>query len=70
MDKKRLVIDLTQAEHDGLVRDARQLGLTVSNYVRKTLDIPLCHQGIKHFEERPKSKPKKVRGRKSAPKTE
>lgn len=68
MDKKRLVIDLTQAEHDGLVGEARRLGLTVSNYVRKTLHIPLRHQGVKHSEQQPKSKPRRVQRRKSVPK--
>jgi hypothetical protein len=67
MGKKRLVMDLTQAEHDELVRDARRLGLTVSNYVRKTLNIPLRQQGVKHLEDRPKTKQKPVGSGKKSP---
>jgi hypothetical protein len=56
MGKKRLVIDLTDAEHDSLVRTSRKLDLTLSNYVRRALSIPLRTQGIKHPEAPPTSK--------------
>ena len=55
MGKKRLVIDLTDTEHNGLVRAARKQDLTLSNYVRKTLGVPLRQQGVKHPEDSPKS---------------
>jgi len=64
MGKKRLVIDLTDVEHAGLVRTAREFNLTLSNYVRKTLKIPLRQQGIKHSQ--PAVNSKRPRGSKSA----
>ena len=47
MGKKRLVIDLEESDHSTLVAKARQADLTVSNYVRKALRLPLEKQGIK-----------------------
>ena len=63
MGKKRLVIDLTETEHQRLVRDARKVGLTLSNYVRKTLNIPLRQQGVPYPETPNGSKGSTVRGR-------
>ena len=47
MGKKRLVIDLDEDHHAGLVKQSRQMGLTVSNFVRQSLGLPLQRQGIK-----------------------
>jgi len=47
MGKKRLVIDLDENQHQGLSKDARAKGLTVSNYVRQAIGLPLERQGVK-----------------------
>lgn len=63
MEKKRLVIDLTDTEHQVLVRKARKMGFTLSNYVRKTLNIPLRQQGVRYPGTSPRSKSSTVGGR-------
>lgn len=63
MGKKRLVIDLTDTEHMRLAQAARKVGLTLSNYIRKILDIPLRQQGVRYPEPPPRSKSFTVRGR-------
>ena len=50
MGKKRLIVDLDETEHRGLVEDARALNMTVSNYVRKALSLSLLKQGVKRPE--------------------
>ena len=47
MGKKRLVLNLEEAHHKGLVDRARAAEMTVSNYVRKALGLPLERQGVK-----------------------
>jgi hypothetical protein len=50
MGKKRLIVDLDETEHRGLVNSARAVDMTVSNYVRKALSLPLLKQGVKRPE--------------------
>jgi hypothetical protein len=45
MAKKRLVIDLQKDQHEALVRKAWDAKLTLSNYIRKKLGLPLEEQG-------------------------
>ena len=47
---KRLVIDVTEAEHAGLTKQARRAGQTVSNYVRWHIGLEARQQGVKHKE--------------------
>jgi len=47
VEKKRLVIDLEEAAHAMLVNEARIRGLTLSNYVRGALNLPLERQGLR-----------------------
>ena len=50
MGKKRLVIDLNDVDHAELVKKAREAGMTVANYVRKSTGLPLERQGVKRHE--------------------
>jgi hypothetical protein len=50
MGKKRLIVDLDETEHRALVEDSRAADMTVSNYVRKALKLPLLKQGVKRPE--------------------
>ena len=65
MGKKRLVIDLDERHHAALVEEARKLGMTTANLVRKALDIPLERQGVKAA-----AAPTKKGKKKPAPKAE
>ena len=47
MEKKRLVIDLEDVAHSMLMEEARQQNLTLSNYVRHALHLPLGRQGVR-----------------------
>ena len=47
VEKKRLVIDLEEAAHTMLMNEARTRGLTLSNYVRGALNLPLERQGLR-----------------------
>jgi predicted HicB family RNase H-like nuclease len=58
MGKKRLIVDLDETEHRALVNSARAADMTVSNYVRKALSLPLLKQGVKR-PELPKKAAKK-----------
>jgi hypothetical protein len=51
MGKKRLVIDMEEADHALLVQWARQSEMTVANYVRNACSLPLEHQGKKRVPE-------------------
>ena len=64
MGKKRLVIDLNDADHAKLVKDARAIGMTVANYVRRAVDLPLERQGVKR--ESPPELKKASRSKKKA----
>jgi hypothetical protein len=57
MTKKRLVIDLDEADHKNLTQSARALDLTASNYVRQAVGLPVQEQGVK--APAPKRHPKK-----------
>jgi hypothetical protein len=61
MNNKRLVLDLDEAEHKNLAQTARALELTVPNYVRQAVGLPIQEQGVK--APTPK---KKVAGKKQA----
>jgi len=63
MGKKRLIVDLDETEHRALVNSARAADMTVSNYVRKALSLPLLRQGVKRSEPRMEKAPKR-KGRK------
>jgi hypothetical protein len=56
MAKKRLIVDLDETEHRALVKSARSLDMTVSNYVRKALGLPLLKQGVKRPEPAKKAR--------------
>jgi hypothetical protein len=47
MGKKRMVIDLNDADYVKVAEAARSAGMTVSNYVRNAVGIPLERQGVK-----------------------
>jgi hypothetical protein len=51
MGKKRLIVDLDEAEHKALMKKARALDMTLSNLVRSVLDLPLLKQGVKRTEQ-------------------
>jgi hypothetical protein len=50
MGKKRLIVDLFDADHAALSEKARAAGLSVSNFVRRSCGLPLERQGIKRVE--------------------
>ena len=66
MGKKRLVIDLDETEHGALVQQARKANLTVSNYVRRAIDLPMLRQGVKRQVPTAKGRSPK----RASPKTE
>jgi hypothetical protein len=47
LDKKRLVIDLEEAAHRLLMHQAQQRKMTLANYVREALQLPLGRQGVR-----------------------
>lgn len=47
MERKRLVIELEEAAHSMLAEEARKRNITLSNYVRHALRLPLERQGVK-----------------------
>lgn len=61
LKRKRLIVQLTEAEHVALVREARGLNLTIANFVRKVLsqgcvtEFGLERQGVKR-KPQPKRK--------------
>ncbi len=55
MGKKRLVIDLDESEHEALVKKARKASLTVSNYVRGAINLPMLRQGVKRAPAKQKA---------------
>ena len=59
MGKKRLIVDLDETEHRALVNRARAVDMTVSNFVRKALALPLLKQGVKRQEPAKKPAAKK-----------
>jgi hypothetical protein len=64
MAKKRLIVDLDEVEHAGLVKSARAVDMTVSNFVRKALGLPLLKQGVKRPESKKKAAAKSAEVRK------
>jgi hypothetical protein len=47
LEKKRLVIDLEEAAHHLLMHHAQQRNMTLANYVREALQLPLSRQGVR-----------------------
>jgi hypothetical protein len=58
MGKKRLVIDLDEADHAALVKKARKAEMTVANFVRQAVELPLQRQGVKQQAAKRKLAPK------------
>ena len=58
MGKKRMVIDLNDADYLKVAESARAAGMTVSNFVRKAVGVPLERQGVKRAT-RPAEKARK-----------
>jgi hypothetical protein len=50
MGKKRMVIDLNDTDYLKVAESARSAGMTVSNFVRRAIGIPLERQGVKRVE--------------------
>jgi len=61
MGKKRLIVEIDENDFRTLRDAARHLELSLANYVRKKLALPLEKQGVKRQPE-----PKATRGRKKA----
>jgi hypothetical protein len=47
VEKKRLVIDLEEEAHGKLMEEARSRNMTLANYVRQALQLPLGRQGVR-----------------------
>jgi hypothetical protein len=47
MEKKRLVIDMNKLDYMDLARQAKRSELTVSNYVRRAVGLPMERQGVR-----------------------
>jgi hypothetical protein len=47
MKRKRLVVELTELEHEGLVDTADQMGISLANLVRQALEFPAERQGVR-----------------------
>ena len=58
MGKKRLVIDLDEADHAALVKKARKSEMTVANFVRQAVGLPLQRQGVKQTALKKRPAPK------------
>jgi negative regulator of replication initiation len=56
MGKKRLVVDLDEYDYSVIAEKAGKSGLTLSNYVRKMMDLPLERQGVKRKTIPPRKK--------------
>jgi hypothetical protein len=61
MSKKRLIVEVDENDFRVILKTARNLELSISNYVRQKLALPLERQGVKRQPE-----PKPARGRKKA----
>jgi hypothetical protein len=61
MGKKRMVIDLNDTDYLKVSESARAAGMTVSNFVRQAIGIPLERQGVKRPE--PPVKPARKRAK-------
>jgi hypothetical protein len=59
MGKKRLIVDLLDADHAELAGKAREAGMTISNFVRLACGLPLEHQGKKRAETVSQAKTKR-----------
>jgi hypothetical protein len=47
MGKKRIIVEVHEDHFRFLVEEARAKGVTLANYVRQALDLPLERQGVK-----------------------
>jgi hypothetical protein len=50
MGKKRLIVDLDEAEHGAVSEKARVAKMSVANYVRGALDLPPVKWGVRRAE--------------------
>ena len=66
MAKKRVVLELTEIDHLGLVAQARESGLTIENFLLKLLDAPLRRDGAESRASRQKPATKTSRKRDTA----
>jgi hypothetical protein len=62
MGKKRMVIDLNDADYLKVAESARAAGMTVSNFVRKAVGIPLERQGVKRVTPPVKARKRAAKG--------
>jgi hypothetical protein len=60
MGKKRLIVEIDENDFHDLREKARRLELSIANYVRKALALPLERQGVK------RQPAKRARGQKGA----
>jgi len=47
MGKKRIIVEVHEDDYRRLVEDARGSEMTLANFVRKSLGLPLERQGVK-----------------------
>ena len=63
--KKRLIVELDLADDSAIKDEAEHKEMSVSNYVRYMLELPLERQGVKRPD--PPSKSKRARTSKGSP---
>jgi hypothetical protein len=61
MGKKRMVIDMNDADYVRVAESARAAGMTIANFVRKAVGVPLERQGVKRVTP-PAKKARKAKG--------
>lgn len=66
MGKKRIIVEVHESDYKSLADEARASGLTLANYVRRALDLPLERQGVKGRLSTPTPK-KRAAGKKQKP---
>lgn len=64
MGKKRLVLEIDESQHRMLVNEARGGDMTLSNYIRSRLGLPLERQGVKTSVTTSSTQAKKAKKRK------
>ena len=66
MGKKRLIVEVNEDHYRQILDKARAADMTVANYVRRALNLPLERQGVKGTLLLP---PDPTRGKKAKQKT-
>lgn len=59
MAGKRLIVEMDPQDYVKIAEAARLKGLSVSNYVRRALDLPEQRQGVKGIVAEPPKKAKR-----------